>query len=377
MCSRRVLDVSVTATLLRPVDGAAPAVSLTERDLTARKRLEQDLRERSDRTTAILEAAADPIITFAGSGVVESVNRAAERAFGWPAAELVGRSLDTLLARCDRTRHESYVTALMNAGAEKAGGGDREVACVRRDGTTFPADLTVGRVDHLDRFVAVIRDTTERERLEREVLEIAAAEQERIGRELHDSVGQELTGLRLMTEALVGDLRDRGAEELGLAVRVSDGLRDALARVRALSRGLVAAEVDAAGLGPALAALADRVRETTRVGCTFEPAGTPRLPDAAASHLLRIAEEAVTNALRHAGATRVWITLTAGDAATELRVGDDGRGFTTAEAEAAGGLGLKLMRYRAGRIGASFRLDTGPAGTLVVCSLLAGAADAR
>jgi signal transduction histidine kinase len=139
----------------------------------------------------------------------------------------------------------------------------------------------------------------------------------------------------------------------------------------------VAAEVDAAGRGPALAALADRVRETTRVGCTFAPAGTPRLPDAAASHLLRIAQEAVANALRHAGATRVWIALAASEAATELRVGDDGRGFTTAAAASAGGLGLKLMRYRAGRIGAAFRVDTGPAGTVVACSLTAGASDGR
>jgi PAS domain S-box-containing protein len=373
----RVLDVSVTATLLRPADGAAPAVSLTERDLTAHKQLERELRERSDRTAAILEAVADPIITSTESGVIESVNRATERAFGCPAADLVGRDFGTLLAPDTRGPDDPSVATLLDARAVQAGRGECEIVCVRRDGTTFAADLTVGRVDHLARFVAVVRDTTERRRLEREVLEIAAAEQERIGRELHDSVGQELTGIRLMTEALTSGLRDHGSEELGLAVRVSDGLRDALARVRALSRGLVAAEVDAAGLGPALSALAGRVRETTVVGCTFEASGTARLSDAAASHLLRIAQEAVANALRHAGATRVWIALAASEAATELRVGDDGRGFTTAAAASAGGLGLKLMRYRAGRIGAAFRVDTGPAGTVVACSLTAGASDGR
>jgi two-component system CheB/CheR fusion protein len=374
----RMLDVSVTATLLRPADGTPPAVSMTERNLTPRRQLEQDLRERSDRTAAILEAAADPIITVGVAGVVESVNRATERAFGWSPAELVGRDIGVLLGPDDRGRYAEYISTRLAAGPDSPAGAGREVVCVRRDGTTFPADLTVGQVDHTDRFVVVIRDTTERRRLEREVLEIAAAEQERIGRELHDSVGQELTGVRLMAEALVGGLRAQGSTELELAVRISDGLRDAFARVRALSRGLVAAEVDGAGLSPALGALADRTRETSAVECTYEAAGTARLPDpAVASHLLRIAQEAVTNALRHSGAKRVRITLTAAGNATELRVADDGRGFVPPPAGAADGLGLKLMRYRAGRIGAVLRLEAGSTGTAVVCSLPGDHADAR
>ncbi|HEX4607703.1 MAG TPA: chemotaxis protein CheB [Urbifossiella sp.] len=372
----RVLDVSVTATLLRPADDAPPAVSMIERDLTPRKRLERELRERSDRTEAILEAAADPIITVDGAGVIESANPATERAFGWPVADLVGRDIGVLMPTEFRAGHEGLIARYLAAREARVIGGGREVVCARRDGSTFPADLTVGQVDHIPRFVGILRDTTERRRLEREVLEIAAAEQERIGRELHDSVGQELTGLRLMAESLIGGLRDQHSPEAPLAVRLGDGLRDAFTRVRALSRGLVAAEVEPAGLAPALAALAERTRETSAVGCTCEVVGTPRPRDATtASHLLRIAQEAVANALRHSGATRIRITLTGSGAVTELRVRDDGRGFGPPAAATADGLGLKLMRYRAGLIGTSLHLESGEAGTLVACSAPGGPAD--
>jgi two-component system CheB/CheR fusion protein len=186
---------------------------------------------------------------------------------------------------------------------------------------------------------------------------------------LHDTVGQELTGLRLMAEGLIAGLREHRSDELPLAERIGDGLRVTLGRVRSLSRGLIAAETDAAGLAPALEALASRVGETSSADCTFETTGPCRVPDATvATHLLRIAQEAVTNALRHAGARHITIALENTGRATELRVRDDGRGFASPPTAVQGGLGLKLMRYRAGLIGALLRIDTGPTGTQISCS---------
>jgi two-component system, chemotaxis family, CheB/CheR fusion protein len=366
----RILEVSVTASRLGGEDGRAPAVSVIERDQTELKKMTADLRLRSDRTVAILEAAADPIITIDSHGVIESVNPTTERVFGWAAPELVGQNIGVLMPPDVREQHNDSIMTYLTTGVKQVTGIGRAVVWLHRDGTTFPADLAVGQVDHLPLYVCIFRDATERKRLEREVLEIAAAEQERIGQELHDTVGQELTGLRLMTEGLIAGLREHRSDELPLAERIGDGLRVTLGRVRSLSRGLVAAETDAAGLAPALETLASRVGETSAADCTFETTGPCRVPDATvATHLLRIAQEAVTNALRHAGARHITIDLENTERATVLRVRDDGRGFASPPTAAQGGLGLKLMRYRAGLIGALLRIDTGPTGTQITCSL--------
>ncbi len=143
--------------------------------------------------------------------------------------------------------------------------------------------------------------------------------------------------------------------------------------MRSLSRGLVALEVDGAGLTPALEALAARVHETSAIACSFVSVGTFPLSDATvASHLLRIAQEAVANALRHADAKRITVSLTVTEHATELRVRDDGHGFAPTAAEVQGGVGLKLMRYRAGLIGATLAIESSPTGTAVSCSLPVG-----
>jgi PAS domain S-box-containing protein len=363
----RVLDVLVTASRLGGHDGGAPAVSLIERDQTELKKLLADLQFRSDRTAAILEAAADPIVTLDSNGVIESVNPATERLFGWPLPELVGRHIGALVPGNLRGRDGRPLAPPLIAAGEV---GAQEVACLHRDGTAFVAELSTGQVDHMPLFVWIFRDATAQKRLEREVLEIAADAQERIGRELHDSVGQELTGMRLMVESMIGGLRENGSGELGLAERVGAGLRATLGRVRALSRGLVAAETDGPGLARELAAVAARVGAATTTECAFEATGpAPAIDASAATNLLRIAQEAVTNALRHSGATHVTVGLHTAGGTTELRIRDDGTGFTQPTDGPPGGLGLKLMRYRAGLIGARLRVDTGPTGTVVTCTL--------
>ncbi len=213
----RTLDVSVTASRLAAEEGRPPAVSVIERDQTELKRMTTDLRLRSDKTVAILEAAADPIITIDRRGVIESVNPATERVFGWAPHELVGQAIGVLMPPDVRAEHSGSVMTYLTTGVKQVSGIGRAVVWLRRDGTTFPADLAVGEVDHLPLYVCIFRDATERRRLEREVLEIATAEQERIGRELHDTVGQELTGLRLMADGLIAGLREHQSDELPLA----------------------------------------------------------------------------------------------------------------------------------------------------------------
>jgi PAS domain S-box-containing protein len=332
----------------------------------------RSLRESQERLRAILDTAVDGIVTIDQRGVIESVNPAAERMFGHAAGELVGQDVAVLMPPPYRGEHAGYLANYLRTGVKKIIGIGREVRGQRKDGSTFPLELAVSEVGPFRLFTAVLRDVTARHELEREVLEIAALEQRRIGQELHDGVGQELTGLGLMADTLARRLKKSRANAR-LAARVAEGIERVHGQVRALARGLARPEVDPAGLGAALEELAARAGEQSGGVCTFETAGPVTVADdVAATHLYRIAQEAVSNALRHGRARHVAIALRADAGTLALSVRDDGAG-DPARFDRTRGLGLRIMRNRAGVLGGT--LTVGPAeggGTLVTCVLPGG-----
>jgi PAS domain S-box-containing protein len=219
------------------------------------------------------------------------------------------------------------------------------------------------------RFLGVAFDITRRKQLEREVLEIAAREQRRIGQELHDGVGQELTGLGLMATALAGRLA-AATEERRMTGRLADGLGRVHQQVRTLTRGLVPVEVEPEGLRAALEDLAARAREQSGVPVTFSwPESVDGLEHDTATQLFRIAQEAVSNALRHARPRSVALSLTAGPEGLALRVCDDGTGLAGGTGPSTG-MGLRIMQYRAEQIGGTFHVRPADGhGTVVSCTL--------
>jgi PAS domain S-box-containing protein len=217
------------------------------------------------------------------------------------------------------------------------------------------------------------QDITDRKRLEQEVLDIAASEQRRIGQELHDGTGQELTGLCLLAENLVDSLRGTNDTEAQKARRIALGLRQALSQVRSLSRGLIPVEVDAEGLMAALAELTNRISDLHAVQCVFECLEPVPVEDnQTATHLYRIAQEAITNALKHGQAANLRVSLEAHGHYITLKIADDGVGIPSAD-EITEGMGLRIMRYRAGQIGAHLTVRAEPTGgTVVTCTLYRG-----
>jgi signal transduction histidine kinase/chemotaxis methyl-accepting protein methylase len=213
-------------------------------------------------------------------------------------------------------------------------------------------------------------EIAERRALERQLLEVATAEQRRIGQDLHDGLGQELTGLSLMAQSLLEVLPQRGSPEAKIAARVADGLKRTVKRVRILSRGLVPVEVGAAGLMAALSDLAARACELQDVQCTFDCAVPALVEDnITATHLYHIAQEAVTNALKHGQVRHIQIGLQCDEHALTLTVADDGIGLPEVP-QHSGGLGLRIMRYRAGLINAVLEIGRADGrGTLVRCTL--------
>jgi signal transduction histidine kinase len=209
----------------------------------------------------------------------------------------------------------------------------------------------------------------ERKRLEKQIAEMASHEQQRIGRELHDTVTQQLTGAEMMLEGLRQRLENQSSPHVQQAARIGQVVKDAQHQVRRLSRGLMPVEVDAAGLMNALQDLTDQTEQMHGIACDFQCDDDVFIRDsAAATQLYRIAQEAIHNAVKHAQPTRIAVSLSANDR-FRLTVQDDGVGVSGLGAERRGE-GLRIMRYRAEVIGGRLEIASDKdAGTRVTCEL--------
>ena len=224
------------------------------------------------------------------------------------------------------------------------------------------------------RFLGVAFDITrrkelEREALQREVLAMTAREQRQIGQELHDGVGQELTGLGLMAQSLSQRLPE-AATEKRIALRLLAGLDRLHQKVRELSRGLIPVHVESRGLSAALDDLAVRTTEASGISVTSECPDWVELPDhATAVELFYIAQEAVSNALRHGRPRNIRLTLLTEPNGLRLRIKDDGIGLSDG-LEQSDGLGVRIMQYRTGVIGGVLQIGASQGGgTVVTCTL--------
>ena len=211
-------------------------------------------------------------------------------------------------------------------------------------------------------------DVTERRELEREILQVSDEEQRRIGRDLHDVLGQNLAGIAFLSKVRAQRLAAAGSPEADQAAEISALVSQTVAQTRAISRGLSPVDLSEEGLRNALRELAAGVEKVFGISCVFECTLPTLVFDrAAGTHLYRITQEAVSNATKHAQPRHVWITLADGEHGPVLSVRDDGVGLPD-DASARGGMGLRIMQYRADIIGASLEMRRVPeGGTEVVC----------
>jgi signal transduction histidine kinase len=226
--------------------------------------------------------------------------------------------------------------------------------------------------------VALVREMAERQRLEEEILRVSEREQRRIGHDLHDSLCQHLTGTALAGQVLGERLAAKSLPEAADAGKVVELVEEGIELARNLARGLYPVEMEAEGLMTAFRDLADNITKGTKVRCVFEY-GAPVLmhDDAAATHLYRIAQEAVRNALQHGKPKRIGLTLSERNGLVTLTVEDDGVGVPE-EVPKSGGLGIRIMAHRAAMIGGSFAIEPAPTGgTIVTCSIRKACATSR
>jgi len=241
-----------------------------------------------------------------------------------------------------------------------------------RDGSYYWVDTTIfpflNEAGKPAQYIAIRTDITALHESRAEILAISEREQMRIGAELHDGLGQQLTALELMCQSLKEDLRSK---QPGLERQVSQigrFLREAIAQTRSLARGLSPVNLDSAGLADALAGLARRTAEFGRVRCVFHCPRPVLIEDTTvARHLFRIAQEAVNNTVKHAKAGEILISLSTQNEAVHLVVSDNGKGFPKTR-QPGQGIGLQVMNHRASVIGAKLNVECGPgSGVTVSC----------
>jgi signal transduction histidine kinase len=241
---------------------------------------------------------------------------------------------------------------------------------VMKDAALFDLLPTVVRraLRSVERDRALAAADRERERLEREILEAAEREQHRIGEDLHDGLGQQLTAIEMLCASLKSDVAGRQPELTAQVERIGGMLREAIAQTRSMARGLVPVKDEPDALWASLIELADRTTALGRMPCRFECPRPVLVPNnAVAGHLYRIAQEAVNNAIKHSGATALVVRLAASRNLLELRISDNGRGLPDTRPT---GLGLRVMRHRAEVVGAELTIESKPGrGVTINCVL--------
>ena len=344
------------------------------RKLRGKEKLAKELRVANDLYQHTVNAVMDAIVAIDESQHIVLFNPAAEAMFGRKANEVIGQSFDLLIPERSRNRHQGHVTRFSNAApGSQSMNPQLGIVGTRADGQEFPIESTISKslVDGKLQMTAVLRDVTEHRQAENELRrantqlrnlstslqQVREQERTRLSRELHDELGQQLTGLKLSLSWLGNRLKEGRATTPDAVDDMRYLLDAAITSVRRISTELRPRILDDLGFGEAIAAQTLEFTKRSALHVTLNlPAAAEVQGDERATALFRIVQESLTNVARHANATQVSIDLISDAGDLVLSVHDDGQGIQDTARQ--GGIGLVSMRERAISIGAQFSITS-------------------
>lgn len=365
----RVVWFQCEARLVRRDDGRPWFIHGVGFDITELKQVERALHEERNFVSAILDTVGALVVVLDTEGRITRFNRACEETTGYAFETVRGLRIRDLFLDLEDIQRFATIFEQLHSGVLP---GDYEsywttVTGERRliSWSTTVLAATDGSLTHI---IATGIDVTEEKRLEKAALEISSREQRRIGQDLHDDLGQHLTGIAFLSKVLQERLAESAVPETADAAKIVGLVNEAIRKTRELARGLLPVQSESSGLMSALERWAREVSDVFHLSCRME-CREPVLihENVLADNLYYIAVEAVNNAIKHGRAKNIVIRLGERNTGGVLMIEDDGAGFEIPAASPPG-LGLSTMSYRAKMVGGSFEIQSAPGGgTVVTC----------
>jgi PAS domain S-box-containing protein len=365
----RVVWFHCDARMVRRPDGQPWFIHGVAFDISDLKHTERALQQERNVVSAILDTVGALVTVLDPEGRIVRFNRTCELTTGYSLDEVRGKFIWDFFLQAEEVERSKEIFGRLSYDLPPQ---DFQSHWVTRHAThrliAWSCSMLPGNDGTPTYIIATGIDITERKQLERALLNISAREQRRIGQDLHDGLGQHLTGIAFMAKVHEAKLAERKMTDAADAAKIVRLVNEAVHKTRELARGLLPVVSDAQGLMSALQLWAAEVEDLFGISCQFACEQAVLIhDDAMATHLYHIAQEAVNNAIKHGLARKILIRLAQESGWGTLLICDDGAGIKEDRGNTQG-MGLQIMSYRAGMIGGRLEVKPNSArGTSVTC----------